>query len=259
MLYHLPVLSSIHSPIDIEKYFGTHDIMPIRLRKGKTPLYGPSHIPRYAVGTPDFELLLQAVFHNPSLASIKICDFSESSLYNPTTPIAFQGTRRNVNAPKIHRAPEVIFDNLVSPASDIWALANTMHQIMTGGPEGRTAIPSGAAPRIDDVLRGIICVLGKLPDKWWNRWERRLEFFDEQGECKESWPFYEPRRVGSQLPAAFLPGSQKETFGGILARMVVYEPESRITAHALVEELTSMLGVTDHGLTSASIEPDGEA
>ncbi|KAH6903278.1 kinase-like domain-containing protein [Coprinopsis sp. MPI-PUGE-AT-0042] len=240
MLYHLPALPLITSSEDVERFFGTPETLPIRLWEGRSPLFEPSHLPRYAVRSPNPELFLDHLLQDPSLAELKICDFSESSLHDPSAP--FHGTKRTVNSPRIHAAPELIFDNVVSPASDIWALGNVMHQIMTGGGGGGsvTAIPGGSARSRDQVLRGMVCVLGKLPEKWWNRWETQSEFCDDEGQWEwDDTSYFRPKPLGAQINPYYLSASQKECFVKVLSGMFAYEPERRLTAHALVEELTS--------------------
>ncbi|KAH6903319.1 kinase-like domain-containing protein [Coprinopsis sp. MPI-PUGE-AT-0042] len=238
LLYHLPGLSVLKSEEDIEKYFGAPRPIKISLREGRSPLFGPSHLPRYAVQSPKPTFFLDQLFRNPSLAELRICDFSESSLYDPVA--SFHGITRKLHCPSIHAAPEVIFDNLVGPASDIWALGNVFHQIMTGGgTESLTAIPGGADCSRDEAVCGMIGVLGKLPERWWHCWERRAEFFDDEGQwIAEHAAYYRPTPLGVELPAFFLPGAQKESFVKVLSRMFAYEPESRLTARALVKELT---------------------
>ncbi|KAH6877433.1 protein kinase [Coprinopsis sp. MPI-PUGE-AT-0042] len=132
ILYHLPGLSTLKSPDDIEKYFGAPTTLAITLRKGRSSLFNVPHLPRFVVYPAHYTHFYEQLFADPSLAELRICDFSESSLFDPATLVP-HGTKRKLNCPDTHLAPEVIFDDLVSPASDIWALGNSMHQIMDGG------------------------------------------------------------------------------------------------------------------------------
>ncbi|KAH6912418.1 kinase-like domain-containing protein [Coprinopsis sp. MPI-PUGE-AT-0042] len=235
MLYHLPILSTLKSPEEIAKYFGVPETLPIRVVEGTSPLFNEPHIPRYVVHLPDYTVFFEQLFQSPSLAELKICDFSESSPFDP----AHASIKRKLNCPNIHAAPEVIFDDLASPASDIWAMGNTMHQIMDGGgTEGRTAIPGTAGCSSDEVLCGMIRIFGKLPERWWNSWEKRGEYFDGEGLwVAEKELLDPPRPLGTAMHTSFFPGGRKEPFVKILYRMFEYEPEDRLTAHALVEEL----------------------
>jgi serine/threonine-protein kinase SRPK3 len=208
--------------------------------KGASPLYGIPHIPRYVVRSPDPELFLKPLFDNPSLAELKICDFSESHLQEPSTSLQF--TKRTMNCPNVYASPEVILDDLASPASDIWALGNTLYQIMTGGWESQPAIPGRPGCSRDEVLSSMVRMFGKLPEKWWDRWEKRSEYFDVEGRWvaeKDPLPC-PPVELCARMSRRVLSGSEREAFGKILYGMLAYEPGSRLTARDLVEELTKL-------------------
>ncbi|KAH6877432.1 kinase-like domain-containing protein [Coprinopsis sp. MPI-PUGE-AT-0042] len=227
LLYHLP-------------YFGAPETLAIRVVKDASPLYDVPHIPRYVVYSPDSSLFLEPLFENPSLAELKICDFSESSLHDPATSPS--GIKRKLNCPNVHAAPEVIFDDLASPASDIWALGNTIHQIMTGGgTESLTAIPGSPGCSRDEVLCHMVRIFGKLPERWWSRWEKRSEYFDDEGRWVAGKETPSPEgALCSGIPAVYLSESEKEAFRKVLSGIFVYEPEDRLTARGLVEELARM-------------------
>ncbi|KAH6903313.1 kinase-like domain-containing protein [Coprinopsis sp. MPI-PUGE-AT-0042] len=248
VLYHLPILSTMKSSEEVEKYFGAPETLEMRLWKGRNPPFKVPHSPRYVVGLPDYTLFFRQLFDTPSLAELRICDFSESSLHSPDTfPY---GTKRKLNCPKVHRAPEVIFDDLASPASDMWALGSTMHQIMTGaGTECDTAMPIpvsivGGGPGIstDKVLCAMVQVLGKLPERWWSCWEKRAEYFDEEGQGiqGEQGVEYPPKVLGKEIYAPYVGERVKEVFMKALSQILVYEPGERLKAHELVEELSAL-------------------
>jgi serine/threonine-protein kinase SRPK3 len=239
MLYHLPVLSTLQSPGDIEKYFGTPETFEIRLRKDRSPLFDPPHIPRYIVFPACHSLLFEQIFANPSLAELKICDFGESSLLDPPST----STKRHLNCPNVYAAPEVIFDNVASFATDIWALGNTIHHIMDGGSDGETAIQARLGCSRDEVLCSMVLTLGsKLPERWWNIWEKRKDYFDEEGEWVGGKRPYGPSALGPRMfpPGSFL-GGRWEAFVEILRRTFAYEPMERLTAPELVKELRCLL------------------
>jgi serine/threonine protein kinase len=220
----------------IEKYFCTPETTPLRVVRGASPPYSVPHVPRYVVYSPDHSPFLEAIFDTPSLMQLKICDFSEASLHDPAHP---EGAKRKLNCPNVHAAPEVIFNELVSPASDIWAMGNTMHQILTGGATvGATAIPGAPGCPKDEVVSEMVRLLGKLPDRWWTRWEARSKYFDEAenwiGDTKTN-RTAEP--LGSCITAAYLPPDQKGAFEKVLAGIFVYEPQDRLTARDVVREL----------------------
>ncbi|KDR80219.1 hypothetical protein GALMADRAFT_116853 [Galerina marginata CBS 339.88] len=206
MLYHSFLLESQEN---IEKYFGTPETTSLRVVPGASPLYSAPHVPRYVVYSPDHSPFLEAIFETPSLVQVKICDFSEASLHDPARP---EGVKRKLNCPNVHAAPEVIFDELVSPASDMWALGNTMHQILTGcGTEGATAIPGASRCSRDQVVSEMVRLLGRPPDRWWTRWEARSEYFDEaENRICDTKENKAPEPLGIRINAPLLPPDQDE-------------------------------------------------
>jgi serine/threonine-protein kinase SRPK3 len=125
-------------------------------------------------------------------------------LHDPAHPA---GTKRKLNCPNVHAAPEVIFDDLASPSSDIWAMGNTMHQILTGGGlEGLTFIPGAEHCSKDDGVAETVRILGKLPETWWSRWEARSKHYDEEGRLTGEMKTNNPREsLGSRISAFYLP------------------------------------------------------
>lgn len=233
----------MHSPRDIEQYFGEPETTTLRVVRGATPTYGPPHVPQYVVYSPDLFLFLDPFFKNPSAAQIKICDFSEASLHDPTHP---EGIKRKLNCPNVHAAPEVIFDDLASPSSDIWAMGNTMHQILTGGgTEGRTFIPGAARCSKDDVVSEMVRLLGRLPEKWWTRWEARSRYRDEEGRPIGKTELEAREPLESRISTFYLSGAQKTAFAKVLEGIFRYEPQDRLSASDIVTALVSLEVVQD--------------
>ncbi|KAH6903322.1 kinase-like domain-containing protein [Coprinopsis sp. MPI-PUGE-AT-0042] len=245
LLYHLPVLSTLKTLEEFDKYFGTPRFFKICVREGMTAPFEAPHVPRYVVRLPNYTLFFQQLLNTPSLVELKICDFGQSFLHDSIA--SPQGIKRKLNFPNVHMAPEVIFDKLVSPASDIWALGSTMHQIMTGaGPESRTAIPVdvnyfGGGCSEDEVLCAMVRALGKFPERWWDRWETRANYFDDEGRRigENAW-YFSPKPLGGEIYAPYVGESVKEVFVKILLKIFAYEPENRLSAQASVEELKSL-------------------
>lgn len=65
------------------------------------------------------------------------------------------------------------------------------------------AIFSSDFATADEVVSQQIDVLGPMPSNWWERWEERREFFDENGRPKDD-PYVWPR-----IDEAFEEGVQK--------------------------------------------------
>ncbi|RAH82855.1 kinase-like protein [Aspergillus japonicus CBS 114.51] len=92
-------------------------------------------------------------------------------------PLA-EGVPARVFVPGWFGPPEARFsDEPLSFASDIWTLACTIWEILGQRPLFETFFPSP-----DRVTAEQVEVLGKLPDEWWGKWGRRLDWFSEEGE-----------------------------------------------------------------------------
>lgn len=85
----------------------------------------------------------------------------------------------NVGMTTCYSAPEIFFDKRFSLYSDIWALGCVLFEIRAGQSLFSTRIDTR-----DDVLRQMVQKFGKLPDKWWNIWEARTLWFEENGKPK---------------------------------------------------------------------------
>lgn len=88
-----------------------------------------------------------------------------------------------VGIPAAYAAPEVMFDNVASKASDVWALACTIFHMRAG-----FDIFESYFGGYDEALGHMVCTLGKLPYSWWRRWEGRKDQFDDHRElCSGSY------------------------------------------------------------------------
>ncbi|KAF7307310.1 Protein kinase [Mycena indigotica] len=127
------------------------------------------HKPRYLIVPISRRLrtpLFQACMATPS---IKLCDFSESYMTDMADPPPLA-------SPGFLLPPEGIFGELphATLASDIWAVAVAIYQVLTSGcllfyeTDGT-------------VLERMVCTLGKFPEPLWSEWADRAESFDEEG------------------------------------------------------------------------------
>lgn len=106
---------------------------------------------------------------------ILVIDFGQSFVSgNP--PASGLGT------PLSYLAPEAIFDRQTSFWSDIWALGCTIFEIRSG-----TQLFASFFGNSAEILRQMVQTLGKLPEPWWNEWEQRYAYFDDQGKPKQTW------------------------------------------------------------------------
>ena len=104
-------------------------------------------------------------------AEVTITDFSEAYVKS-------QVQREQLNTPLLLCPPEMLLrmGKLIGKPADIWTLGCTLVNIV-----GIKSLFEGFAPDSDDVMAEIVSALGKPPDRWWNLWEKRHEFFKEDG------------------------------------------------------------------------------
>ncbi|KAI0785254.1 kinase-like domain-containing protein [Abortiporus biennis] len=124
---------------------------------------------------------------SPLQEDITMIDFGQSfSLDNP--PEGY------MPATTIHYAsPEARFESRISLSSDIWALACTVFEIRAGSPLFEPFLGSEV-----DILRQTVQMLGKLPEPWWNTFEERRMWFEDNGDPK---PADVQKHAGVWLPA----------------------------------------------------------
>ena len=141
------------------------------------------------------------------------------------------------HTPPAFRAPEAKFasQSKLTYSSDIWSLATAIWGII-----GMKAIFSTEFVPEEEILAQHVDVLGPMPSEWWQRWEGRSQFFDEDG-CptewykKNQWPPLEEsfeigvqkwrRRRGSEIKER-----EKVAFLDLMRRMLSFRPEERPTA-----------------------------
>ncbi|KAF8326896.1 kinase-like domain-containing protein [Amanita rubescens] len=151
-------------------------------------------------------------------------------------------------------SPEARFDNIITPASDIWGLACTIFEIRAGFSLFNSVF---TARSLD--LQNIVRTLGKLPEPWWSKFEKRHVWFEENGEPKvqvNGEPMFPARKtsirkrlqtigddekVGSERhgpmmdpPGTRLEEEEIELLSNLLEKMLRYQPENRITIKEVV-------------------------
>jgi serine/threonine-protein kinase SRPK3 len=145
------------------------------------------------------------------------------------------GAQRKLNCPRVYAAPEVMFDELVSPASDVWAMGNLLHYILSGGQEMGSSVISGRPnPTDEEVLKNIVLALGKLPNPWWQRWEERRKHFDEEARPAEG-----VRGISRlvRTSKAYIKEEESEVFEKVLWGMFDYNPRMRLTSREVANRL----------------------
>lgn len=165
-------------------------------------------------------------------AQLVLSDFGEAFAPASEVPLG-----EDCHTPQAFRAPEAIFKptSPLSYPSDVWSLATTIWEIIGMKPIFSTDVVSE-----DEIVAQHIDLLGLMQSKWWDRWEGRLQFFDDYGWPTESyrenrWPSLEDsfeldvnkwrRKIGGELD-----GDEKAAFLDLVRRMFAFRPEERPTA-----------------------------
>lgn len=150
-------------------------------------------------------------------------------------------------------APELLFDEIVSFASDVWALGCLICYIRSA------ASPfDGFFNELEPTVIEMVRTLGRLPDPWWSAWAERNSWFDEDGEivprddlvvpvvkttlreilhgigrndipCDEL-EFYMVEKLGVPLP-----DEEVDLLTDLLGKMLRYRPEERLTMEEVVQ------------------------
>ncbi|KAK2758249.1 hypothetical protein FQN54_004094 [Arachnomyces sp. PD_36] len=106
-----------------------------------------------------------------SEATIFLTDFGESFLPS-VTPRYYSNTPDLLVPPEVHFLPR----EPLSFSADIWTLACTIWSII-----GQRPIFEAFNPSADWMTKEHVEVLGKLPLEWWEAWDARLKWFNEDG------------------------------------------------------------------------------
>ncbi|KAF9003351.1 kinase-like domain-containing protein [Cyathus striatus] len=176
VLFYSPKLQNA-SPTELNRIYGEPIIRPIQSWEHHDKPVSPSvHRPTMVVYSGhQLPPLLEICLSSPDNVHIKICDFGESFIYNPPSQLH---KPFDFNMPLRYRAPEILFNDIVSPApsTDIWALG-VLYMIIN---EKHSPFITDSIDK-DEVIQWMVMILGKLPDKWWVRWAARAKYFNKNG------------------------------------------------------------------------------
>lgn len=137
-----------------------------------------------------------------------------------------------LHTPLTYASPEILFYDSITPASDIWALATFMHKILSGG---YVVFASDNCLK-KQVLARMVIVLGKkLPDRYWNMWEERAEYFDDDGKWSGDPTWI--RQNFLHIPRDRMAGDELRLIEEVFRKMVSFEPKDRISAKEVVRLL----------------------
>lgn len=165
---------------------------------------------------------------------IMISDFGEAW-------IASEKSQEELNIPSYYMCPEATFakDHIGKPA-DVWSLACTLFEILGNRPLFKRQYFFNR----DDNISEMVSTLGILPQQWWESWEARGEFYNEDGSCN-----MDSIRLDTLEPEPLLQRIQQHRWGKdgdfsgeeaislerMLRAMLIYNPQERATAENFAE------------------------
>lgn len=160
---------------------------------------------------------------------VVIADFGEA--FFPAQP------PKLLHTPVLLLPPESLFHEHLGPPIDIWTLGCTLYILL-----GERNLFEGFMPDEDHVVAEMISTLGNLPKRWWDRWEKKEDFFLQDG----SWdtnthrahaPWFRPlsERLGLMGRAGEFSPDEMASLEKMLRAMLTYEPDQRDIAKDVVE------------------------
>lgn len=146
---------------EVYRLLGEPEKDPVILVNGGSP--GPE-APGYIVRAANLAHL------KPEMLTGDVCliDFGES--YRMAEP------PEDLGIPTAYCSPELLLEHKPGTPSDLWALACTIFEIVSG----RKLFPDMFRDG-EDVILQWVQLFGRMPDQWWNAWDAREVYFDEEG------------------------------------------------------------------------------
>ena len=149
---------------------------------------------------------------------------------------------RDCHTPLGLRPPEARFepDAPLSYPADIWGLALTIWEII-----GMKAVFSNEFTTADEVTSQHVDVLGHMPQAWWESWEEKVRFFDENKrsvEGREVWPTLDVafeefvQKYRRKRPEIGVFGDEETAaILDLMRRMLAFRPQDRLTADEVLK------------------------
>lgn len=194
----------------------------------------PLSAPKYLVASADL-LRLGAEY---LMEQICIIDFGES--FQSSSPPT------NIGIPEDYLAPEVIIEGgaSIGLACDLWALGCTLFEIRRQKPLFYMINDR------DELLAEMVGFFGKLPEKWWEKWEARADFFDKNGKRIGFGGEYEVYTLDMALNHAIevfeigskdkkvlaMPEEEQRLLKDLLTKLLTYTPGNRLSAIEVVQD-----------------------
>ncbi|PWY91852.1 hypothetical protein BO94DRAFT_461563, partial [Aspergillus sclerotioniger CBS 115572] len=106
-------------------------------------------------------------------------------------------------------------------------------------------------PTRDRVTMEQVQVLGILPSEWWEKWDRRLEWFDEEGELnmttgvrrrhdgvRRTWEMrfnHSVQEARAEAGLETVTDEERRAFEAMLRSMLKFQPKERATAQEVMQ------------------------
>ncbi|KFA69553.1 hypothetical protein S40285_09119 [Stachybotrys chlorohalonatus IBT 40285] len=142
----------------------------------------------------------------------------------------------DLGTPENYLPPGVLLDqeDSIDMACDLWALGCTLFEIRLQLPLSYMLIDR------DELQAEMVRFFGKPPQTWWDKWERREEFFDDQGvwlqASKEQWSLEvalnKPMEIvqgGTVQKAVKISIQEQQAIMDLLYGMFQFEPGKRLS------------------------------
>ncbi|KAL2018660.1 hypothetical protein VTK56DRAFT_495 [Thermocarpiscus australiensis] len=81
-----------------------------------------------------------------------------------------------LHTPALYLPPEAFFEEPITLAADVWTLGVNLYEVLGERPLFETFSWDG-----DVIIADMINTLGAPPRRWWDRWEKRAEYFEPDG------------------------------------------------------------------------------
>lgn len=78
--------------------------------------------------------------------------------------------------PALYSPPEEFFSDKITTAADVWTLGVVLYDAL-----GERPLFETFAWDPDDIIAEMVNTLGQMPERWWDSWKNRSEFFNQDG------------------------------------------------------------------------------
>lgn len=160
---------------------------------------------------------------------VVIADFGEA--FFPAEPPT------QLHTPILLLPPEFLFNERLGPPIDVWTLGCTLYNLL-----GKRSLFEGFMPDEDHAIAEMISTLGNLPSRWWDRWQKKEDFFLEDGTWdpdthRAHAPWSRPlrERMGLMGREGEFSPEEMASLEKMLRAMLAYEPGERITTKDVVK------------------------